>query len=40
MNDREADAHVHNSYGSDKSVVVTDPDYKRYSDLVAQAPGA
>ncbi|MBE2234725.1 MAG: isoamylase early set domain-containing protein [Anaerolinea sp.] len=32
MNDREADAHVHNTYGSDNSVVVTDPDYRRYKD--------
>jgi len=32
MNEQEADAHVHNTYGSDNSVVVTDPDYKRYSD--------
>ena len=32
MNDQEADAHVHNNYGSDNSVVVTDPGYKRYAD--------
>jgi len=32
MNDQEADAHVHNIYGSDNFVVITDPDYKRYVD--------
>jgi len=32
MNDREADAHVHNMYGSDNSVVVTDPEFKRYCE--------
>lgn len=32
MNDQDADAHVHNIYGSDNSVVVTDPDFLRYSD--------
>lgn len=33
MNDQEADAHVYNNYGSNKSVVITDPDYKRYLDV-------
>ena len=32
MNDEQADAYVHNRYGSDNFVVVTDPDFKRYSD--------
>lgn len=32
MNDQEADAHVHNIYGTDNFVVITDPDYKRHAD--------
>jgi 1,4-alpha-glucan branching enzyme len=32
INDRDADAHVHNIYGSDNFVVITDPAYKRYVD--------
>ena len=32
LNDRDADAHVHNIYGSDNSVIITDPDYRRYSE--------
>lgn len=32
LNDRDADAHVHNIYGSSNSVVVTDPEFKRYTD--------
>lgn len=32
MNDQQADAHVYNSYGSDNFVVITDPDFQRYSD--------
>lgn len=32
MNDQEADAHVHNIYGSDNSVIITDPNYRRYTD--------
>lgn len=32
MNDPAADAHVHNVYGSDNFVVITDPGYTRYVD--------
>jgi 1,4-alpha-glucan branching enzyme len=32
MNDSEADAYVHNRYGSDNFVVVTDPNFKQYCD--------
>lgn len=32
LNDPAADAHVHNIYGSDNSVVITDPDFIRYAD--------
>ncbi len=32
MNDEQADAYVHNRYGSDNFVVVTDPGFKQYSD--------
>jgi 1,4-alpha-glucan branching enzyme len=31
-NDSQADAHVHNRYGSDNFVVVTDPSFKQYFD--------
>ena len=31
MNDGDADAHVKNIYGSDNSVVITDPAYERFS---------
>lgn len=32
MNEPHADACVHNVYGSDNSVVITDPDFVRYCD--------
>lgn len=32
INDSQADAHVHNRYGSDNFVVVTDPNFKQYCD--------
>ena len=32
MNESQADAYVHNPYGSDNFLVVTDPDFKRYCD--------
>jgi len=32
MNDQEADAHVHNIYGSDNFVVITDPNFAPYCD--------
>ncbi|MDQ4078234.1 MAG: isoamylase early set domain-containing protein [Chloroflexota bacterium] len=32
MNDPEADAYVHNIYGSDNFVVVTDPDFDPHPD--------
>ena len=32
MNDNQADAYVHNPYGSDNSVVSTDPNFKQYRD--------
>jgi 1,4-alpha-glucan branching enzyme len=32
MNDNQSDAYVANPYGSDNSVVVTDPDFRPYHD--------
>jgi 1,4-alpha-glucan branching enzyme len=32
MNDNQSDAYVANPYGSDNSVVVTDPDFRPYLD--------
>jgi len=32
INDRNADAYVHNVYGSDNFVVITDPNFHPYSD--------
>lgn len=32
INDGAADACIHNIYGSDNFVVITDPDFKRHSD--------
>ncbi len=32
MNESQADAYVHNPYGSDNFLVVTDPHFKRYCD--------
>lgn len=32
INDSSADACVHNIYGSDNFIVVTDPDFKRHAD--------
>ncbi len=33
INDPAADAHVHNTYGSDNFVVITDPEYLRHADI-------
>lgn len=33
INDPAADAHVHNTYGSDNFVVITDPEYARHADV-------
>jgi len=32
INDGQADGYVHNRYGSDNFLVVTDPKFKPYSD--------
>ncbi len=32
MNDGQADCYVHNHYGTDNSVIVTDPDFEPYCD--------
>lgn len=32
INDSAADACIHNIYGSDNFVVITDPDFRRHSD--------
>jgi 1,4-alpha-glucan branching enzyme len=32
MNDNQADAYVHNRYGSDNFIVVTDPQWKYHAD--------
>jgi len=32
MNENEADACIHNSYGSDNFMVITDPGFKQYCD--------
>ena len=31
MNDNQADAYVHNPYGSDNFMVITDPDFEQYT---------
>jgi len=33
INDPAADAHVHNTYGSDNFIVITDPEYLRHADI-------
>lgn len=40
LNDPSADAHVHNIYGSDNSVIITDPAYTRYVDVRKSSPEA
>ena len=32
MNESQADAHVHNRYGSDNFVVITDPNFEQHRD--------
>lgn len=32
VNDGQADAYVSNPYGSDNSVIITDPEFKPYHD--------
>jgi hypothetical protein len=32
INDGQADGYVHNRYGSDNFLVVTDPKFKHYAD--------